>query len=234
MKIKAFKTAFPLTLPVMAGYIFLGIGFGILLESIGYSFLWSFAMGFFIFAGSMQYASIRLITAGASLPLTAFMTFIIQIRHLFYGLSMIEKYKNAGKYKPLLIHELTDETYSLVCSCKIPEDIDPKWFYLAISILNHLYWIIGCTVGGLMGSAITFDTTGIDFAMTALFIVICTDQWLSSKDHRPALIGLITTAMCLFLFGESYFIIPSLLVITALLTLLRKQFEQEVNDNDSF
>lgn len=232
MNTKALKAAFPHTIPVMAGYVCLGIGFGILLENTGHSFLWAFAMAQFVFAGSMQYAAIGLITGGASLFMTAFMTLVIQIRHLFYGLSMIEKYKDTGKLKPYLIHGLTDETYSLVCSCSPPEDVEPKWFYFFITALDHVYWIVGCTLGGLMGSAITFDTTGIDFAMTALFIVICTDQWLSAKDHQPALIGLIATAVCLFFFGADNFIIPSLLVITLLLTLFRKQFEQEVDNHD--
>ncbi|MDO4523218.1 MAG: AzlC family ABC transporter permease [Eubacteriales bacterium] len=227
MKKKALKAAFPYTLPVMAGYLFLGLGFGILLESKGYSFIWAFFMSVIIYAGSMQYAAIELLAAGAGFGYTAMMTLIIQIRHLFYGLSLIGKYKNTGKLKPLLIHELTDETYSLVCSIDPPKDVDPNQFYLCISILDHIYWITGCTLGALLGSMISFNTKGIDFVMTALFIVIFTDQWLSSKEHRPALIGLISSVVCLMLFGSSNFLIPSMICIAALLTVFRKFLEKE-------
>lgn len=147
MKRKAFLSAFPHTLPVMAGYLFLGMGFGILLESNGYSFLWAFFMAIIIYAGSMQYVAIDLLASGASLIATAIMTVMIQIRHLFYGLSIIDKYKNTGKKKILLIHELTDETYSLVATTTVPEGVDKGWFYFFISILDHSYWIIGCTLG---------------------------------------------------------------------------------------
>ncbi|MDO4634006.1 MAG: AzlC family ABC transporter permease [Eubacteriales bacterium] len=233
MKKKAFLAAFPLTLPVMAGYIFLGIGFGILLASKGYSFLWAFFMSVIIYAGSMQYAAIELLAGGAGFVYTAFMTVIIQIRHLFYGLSMITKFKDTGKLKPLLIHELTDETYSLLCSSEPPEDVDPNLFYLFISVLDHSYWIIGCTLGALIGSLVSFNTTGIDFVMTALFIVIFTDQWLNTKEHRPALIGLGSTLVSLILFGPSVFLIPSMICITVLLTVFRKKLESEDSDNEN-
>lgn len=222
MKKQALKAAFPHTLPVMAGYIFLGLGFGILLESKGFSFIWSFIMSVFIYAGSMQYASIELLASGAGFLYTAMMTLIIQIRHLFYGLSLIRKYRNTGKMKPLLIHELTDETYSLICSCEPPENVDANWFYFFISILDHGYWITGCTLGALLGSMININTKGIDFVMTALFIVIFTDQWLNSKDHRPAIIGVACSALCLFFFGSGNFILPSMLSIILLLTLIQK------------
>ncbi len=227
MRVKAFKAAFPHTLPVMAGYLFLGLGFGILLESKGFSFPWAFFMSVIIFAGSMQYAAIDLLAGGAGFLYTAMMTLIIQIRHLFYGLSLIEKYKSAGKIKPLLIHELTDETYSLVCSCEPPEDVDPNLFYLFISMLDHSYWIIGCTAGALLGSLVDFNTNGIDFVMTALFIVIFTNQWLETRDHRPALIGVLATAVCLIVFGADRFILPAMVAITLLLTIFRPSLEKE-------
>ncbi|MDO4345339.1 MAG: AzlC family ABC transporter permease [Eubacteriales bacterium] len=227
MKTKALKAAFPHTLPVMAGYLFLGLGFGILLESKGYSFVWAFFMSIIIYAGSMQYAAIELLAGGAGYLYTAIMTLIIQIRHLFYGLSLIVKYKNAGKIKPLLIHELTDETYSLICSCEPPKDVDPNLFYLFISMLDHSYWICGCTLGALLGSMVDFNTKGIDFVMTALFLVIFTNQWLSTKDHRPAVIGVACSAVCLILFGPDRFIIPAMVSIALLLTIFRKTFEKE-------
>lgn len=222
----AFKTAFPRTLPVMAGYLFLGMGFGILLESKGYSFLWAFFMAVIIYAGSMQYVAIDLLAAGASLISTAVMTVMIQIRHLFYGLSLIDKYKGVGKKKFFLMYELTDETYSLVASAAVPEGVDKGWFYFFISILDHCYWIVGCTVGTLLGSMVDFNTKGVDFVMTALFIVIFTDQWLSSRDHRPALTGLGCSGICLLLFGSESFIIPSMVSILVLLTLFRKSLEK--------
>lgn len=226
MRRKALKAAFPHTLPIMAGYLFLGLGFGILLESKGFSFIWALFMSIIIYAGSMQYVAIELLSGGVTFLYTAFMTFMIQIRHLFYGLSLIEKYRSAGKKKPLLIHGLTDETYSLICSVTPPENVDADWFYLSISILDHLYWIVGCTTGAILGSLVNFNTKGIDFVMTALFIVIFTEQWLTSKNHTPALIGIICSLICLIIFGSSNFIIPSMLSISILLTLFRGQLEK--------
>lgn len=231
MKRQALKAAFPHTLPVMAGYLFLGMGFGILLESNGYSFVWAFFMAIIIYAGSMQYVAIELLAGGASLISTAIMTVMIQIRHLFYGLSMIDKYKDIGKKKFLLIHELTDETYSLTATVEIPEGIDKGWFYFFISILDHSYWIIGCTIGALFGSLVNFNTKGVDFVMTALFIVIFTDQWLNTKNHLPAVSGVACSAICLLIFGADNFIIPAMLSILVILTLFRKQLDKEENEN---
>lgn len=227
MKKQAFKSAFPHTLPVMAGYLFLGMGFGILLESNGYSFVWAFFMAIIIYAGSMQYVAIDLLSGGATLISTAIMTLMIQIRHLFYGLSIIDKYKGVGKKKLLLMHELTDETYSLTATVTVPEGIDKGWFYFFISVLDHCYWIIGCTIGALFGSLFTFNTKGVDFVMTALFLVIFTDQWLSSKKHLPAIIGVLCSILCLVLFGADHFIIPAMLSILSILTIFRKYFDKE-------
>lgn len=230
---QAFKSAFPYTLPVMAGYLFLGMGFGILLESNGYSFVWAFFMAIIIYAGSMQYVGIELLASGASLISTAIMTVMIQVRHLFYGLSIIDKYKGTGKKKLLLIHELTDETYSLTATVKVPEGIDKGWFYFFISILDHCYWIIGCTIGALFGSVVNFNTKGVDFVMTALFIVIFTDQWLNTKNHLPAAIGVLCSAVCLILFGPDNFIIPAMLSILFLLIILRKKLEKNEEEEQS-
>lgn len=227
MKRKALKAAFPLTLPVMAGYLFLGLGFGILLESKGFSFIWAFFMSVIIYAGSMQYAAIDLLAAGASLLTTAIMTVIIQIRHLFYGLSLIEKYKNTGKKKMMMIYELTDETYSLVATSEPPADVDPGWFYFFISLLDHSYWITGCTLGALFGSLVSFNTKGVDFVMTALFIVLFVNQWLDTKEHRPALIGVGCSVICLLLFGADSFIVPAMLSILAILSIFKKTLDKE-------
>ena len=225
---QAFKAAFPATIPVMAGYLVLGIGFGILLQSKGYSFLWAGVMSLTIYAGSMQYVAVDLLSGGASLISSALMTLMINARHLFYGLSMLEKYRKVkGAKKAYLIHALTDETYSLVCSAQPPEGVDSGAFYFWISFLDQCYWILGSILGGLLGQVIPFDTTGVDFAMTALFVVIFTEQWLTHKNHLPALIGLGVSFICLLLFGPDSFIIPSMVAIALLLTLLRHRTEEE-------
>ncbi len=225
---KLLKTVFVKTLPVMTGYIALGIGFGILFESHGYGILWSLAMAVFIYAGSMQYVAIDLITGGASLIVTALTTLMVNARHLFYGISMIGKYKNTGKTKPYLIFALTDETYSLLCADDYPEGIEPKKYQLAVSLCNHIYWVTGCAVGSLIGSAVSFNTAGIDFCMTALFVTIFVEQWLGTKKHFPALMGLAASVVCLLIFGKDAFLIPSMLLIAALLLIFKKPLERQV------
>lgn len=222
------KKAFIMSIPVLTGYIFLGIGFGIIMESRGFNFLWSFAMGLFIYAGSMQYVAIDLLTGGASLISAAFTTLMVNARHLFYGVSMIDKYKNCGKTKPYMIYSLTDETYSLVVSDKTED----KKLYFYISLFNHCYWVIGCTLGGLIGLIIPFSTEGIDFALTALFVTVFVEQWLTTKNHLSAIIGIVSTLVCLLFFGSEYFLIPSMAVITLLLTVFRK-YTVEKGDGDA-
>ncbi|MGN0291800.1 MAG: AzlC family ABC transporter permease [Lachnospiraceae bacterium] len=227
MRRKALKAAFPLTLPVMAGYLFLGIGFGILLQEKGYGVFWAFLMSFAIYAGSMQYVAIELLSAGAGVLTTALMTLMVNARHLFYGLSMIDKYKDAGWKKPILIHELTDETYSVVCSKLPPKGVDKNWFYLWISVLNQLYWIAGSVIGAEAGARIPFDSEGIDFAMTALFLVILTDQWRENKNHLPAIAGLVLSVLSLLLFGAEHFVIPAMIGIIVFLSVFQKRIEGE-------
>lgn len=224
MNAKTIRLAFQASLPVMAGYLVLGLGFGVLLQNQGYGFLWALLMSTTIYAGSMQYAALDLISGGASLITTALMTLMINARHFFYGLSMLDKYQNAGKQKPYLIFALTDETYSLVCS-QVPESADPKNYYFWVSLLDQVYWIIGSVLGGLLGPILPFDSTGMDFAMTALFVVIFVEQWLSSHNHIPALLGLVITAVCLVLLGPDRFVIPSMVLITLILSALRGQLE---------
>lgn len=226
------KKVFLKTLPVMTGYIVLGIGFGILLESHGYGLLWSLAMAVFIYAGSMQYVAINLITGGASLITTALTTLMVNARHLFYGISMVDKYKNTGKRKPYLIFALTDETYSLLCSEDDEPNEDTGRYQFAVSVINHIYWITGCALGSIIGSAITFNTAGIDFCMTALFVTIFVEQWLSFKQHIPAIIGLACTVGCLLIFGADTFLIPSMLLIAALLLIFRKFLESGVAEDE--
>lgn len=221
------KTVFIKTLPVMAGYIVLGIGFGILFHSRGYGFIPSVIMAVLIYAGSMQYIAIDLISGGASLITMAITTLLVNARHLFYGISMIEKYKGAGKKKPYLIFALTDETYSLLCSDDYPEDVDKDKYQFAVSLFNHFYWIVGCALGSIIGSAINFNTAGIDFCMTALFVTIFVEQWLSTKKHLPAVLGLASSVLCLIIFGADAFLIPSMVTISILLILLKKVIIKE-------
>lgn len=215
------KYAFKQSLPIMAGYLVLGMGFGVLLESKGYGILWAFAMSFAIYAGSMQYVTIDLLTSGASLIASALMTLMVNARHLFYGISMIDRYKNTHPYKPYLIFALTDETYSLVCSGKVPEGVDQNKYYFFVSLLNQGYWVIGSIIGNVIGSIFSFNSTGIDFSMTALFLVVFVEQWKSTKNHLSAIIGVSASIICLFIFGADSFIIPSMISITILLTILR-------------
>ena len=199
----------------MAGYIVLGLGFGMLFASKGYGILWSFVMSLLVYAGSMQYFAIDLLCAGASLISIALATVAVNARHIFYGISMLERYRDAGAKKPYLIFSLTDETYSLVCS----GDTDHKRF-LWISLLNHAYWVLGCTLGSVIGTFVTVG--GIDFALTALFVTVFTEQWLSSKDHTFAITGIVSSVFCLILFGAQRFLIPSMIVITVTLTVIKK------------
>ena len=221
---KTFSTAFSATLPVMAGYLILGFGFGIIMKANGFSTALAAAMSIFIYAGSMQYVAIGLMTGGATLVTTALTTLTVNIRHLFYGISMLKKYQNTGKAKPYLIFALTDETYSLVCGelPNIPPEEQVNYRFL-VSILNHLYWIIGSVAGAVAGSLIQFNSQGIDFALTALFLTVFTDQWLTSKRHGPALIGLVASVASLLLFGADRFLIPAMVIITLALCLYKKE-----------
>ncbi len=216
-----FKKAFTDTIPVMTGYITLGIAFGVLLRTNGYEWYWSSIMAIFIFAGSMQYVAIGLLTGGAGLITTAVTTLMVNARHLFYGLSLVDKYKNVGKIKPYLIFGLTDETYSLVCS----KD-EGKQYYFLVTLLDHFYWVTGCTLGAILGSFIKFNTEGIDFALTALFVSIATEQWLSTKNHIPAIVGGLASIICVLVFGRDNFLIPAMLLITTLLLISGKKVKQ--------
>lgn len=223
----ALRAAFPLTLPVMAGYLVLGMGFGILLQSKGYHFGWAILMSLTIYAGSMQYVAVDLLSGGATLVATALMTQMVNARHLFYGISMLDKYRTLGRKRWMMIFELTDETYSIVCSHEPPEGVDRGRFFLAISMLDQSYWVVGCTIGAILGAVVPIDFTGVDFAMTALFLVIVTEQWLTNKNHLPALVGIGASVVCLVLFGADNFIIPAMIVITLALSLLRRYMPAE-------
>ena len=219
--------AFYKSVPVMAGYIVLGTGFGVLIRSAGYGVLWAFAMSVLIYAGSMQYVGVGLITGGASIITTAITTLMVNARHLFYSISMIDRYKDSGKFKPYLIFALTDETYSLLCDGRYPEGEDPQLYRFLVSLFDQIYWVTGSVIGSLLGAVITFSTEGIEFSMTALFIASFVQQWIDNKDHIPAITGLVGSFVCLLIFGAGNFLIPSMLLITFLLTVNRKHKESQ-------
>ena len=225
MLLRNLRHAFLKTLPVMAGYLVLGMGFGILMEKNGFGILWAVAMSVLIYAGSMQYLAVSLLTAGASLISAALATLMVNTRHLFYGISMVGAYQDTGKQKPYLIFALTDETYSLVCS-GVPEGADRRWYYLLVSLLDQCYWVAGTALGVAAGALLPFDATGVDFAMTALFVTVFVDQWRSTRDHIPAVLGVLASLACLLLFGPERFLIPAMIVISLVLSLGRKQIEK--------
>ena len=212
------RAAFRASLPVMTGYLVLGMAFGILLEAKGYSWFWALFMSTIIYAGSMQVVAVDLLSGGASLLSAALITLLVNARLLIYGLSMLTRYQNKGREKPYLIFALTDETYALLCR-PAPEGLNSRQYDLGVSLLNQLYWVTGSVAGSLLGSALPFDTTGIDFAMTALFVVIFTEQFGERRNRLPGLIGLSVTAACLWIFGPLNFLIPAMILIVTLLSL---------------
>lgn len=215
------KKAFVATIPVFAGYIALGFGFGVLLSTRGFSAIWALFMSITMFGGSMQYAAVDILADGVSLLSAAITTLIINARHLFYGISLVDKYKGTGLKKVYLIHALTDETYSLVCSDDLTKGVENKHFYyFLVSVLDHCYWIMGCTLGAVFGTNVTFNSEGIDFVLTALFLTIFVEQWLSSKDHTSAIIGVVSAVVCTAIFHENM-LIPTMIVILIALTVLR-------------
>lgn len=213
----AFKAAFPYTLPVLTGYLFIGIAFGVMFADKGYNFVWAGVMSLLVYAGSGQYLAVNFFDPSVSLFQVVFLTFMVNVRHVFYGLSLLDKFKVTGKKKPYMIFSLTDETYSLYFLTKTPSGVDEGKFLFAMSILNQSYWVIGSMLGGVAGSLIPFDSTGIDFAMTALFIVLFVEQWFEKKNRFPAVVGIITSLVCLILFGKDGFILPSMMIIMIIL-----------------
>ena len=222
MKKNLLRAAFLDTVPVMTGYVFLGFGFGIVMHQSGYGGLWPIAMSLFIYAGSMQYMAVGLLTGGASLLTTALTTLVVNARHLFYGISMVDAYKGAGRKKPYLIFALTDETYSLVSRENLPEGVPFLPYCLLVSFFDQCWWVAGTALGALAGDLLPLNFEGIEFVLTALFVTIFVEQWLSTKNHFPALTGLAATAACLLIFGRDVFLIPSMCLIAAILIMARK------------
>lgn len=225
---KAFRPAFQATIPVLCGYLFIGFAFGVMLRDAGYAPPWAFLSSLSIYAGSGQYLLVSLLASGTTIVTVAVMTLLLNCRHIFYGLSFLETFHQMGRKKWYMIFSLTDETYSLLCSLKTPEGVDPNAMRFLIAILDQSYWILGSVIGAVAGGILPFDSTGIDFAMTALFTVIFVEQWKGVKHHTPAFLGLGAAAVSLALLGPDKFILPAMLAICFLLVALRGRLSGEV------
>ena len=228
---KALAAAFPVTVPVLMGYLAIGIAFGLMLQEIGYNFIWAFFMSLTIYAGSGQYLGVTLLATAAGLGTVAVMTLLINFRHLVYGLSMLEKFRGMGWRKLYMIFSLTDETYALLSSAQAPVGVNPKSFYFAIAVLDQSYWILGSVIGAVAGAVIPFSTEGVDFAMTALFVVIAVEQWKTYRKHLPALLGCAVTVVFLIIlgsvFGQDQMLLISLGVIVLILLILRDRLDEK-------
>lgn len=224
--ISALSAAFPHTIPIFAGFWFLGLTYGIYMNVSGFSFWYPMLMSLTIFAGSMEFVTVNMLM-GAFHPLQAFaMTLMINARHLFYGISMLDKYKGTGWKKIYLIFGMCDESFSINYTADIPEGVDRGWFMFFVTLLNHFYWVFGATLGGIFGSFIHFDTKGLDFVMTAMFVVIFMEQWMKERRHTSAILGLGLSLLCLLVFGADHFMVPAMLAILGTLTLLRSPIEE--------
>ena len=222
MKLKAFKTALPYTLPICIGFLFIGLSYGLLMQSKDFSLIYPVVMSCFIFAGSMEFVTVNLLMTAFN-PLHAFiLTIMVNARHLFYGISMLDKFKNTGLKKPYLIYGMCDETFSINCTVDPPSDVDRGWFMFFVTLLNQIYWVSGATLGALLGYIVHFNTKGIEFVMTALFVVMFVDQWEKNPDHRPAIIGIVCSLICLLIFGSSSFMLPSMGLILISFMITRK------------
>ena len=228
------KTAFISTLPVMAGYLVLGLAFGLLMNSHGFNALWVLAMSLFIYAGSLQFVAVDLLTGAAISPLTVAVTsLMINARHIFYGISMLDRYKNAGKKKTYLIFALTDETYSLVCNGYKGEAEHEHDYYFFVSLFDQCYWVLGGVIGCLIGELLPFTIVGIDFALTALFVTVFFDQWVNSNSHFSAITGVVCSVICLLIFGAERFLIPAMIMIFAVISIakfFRRKPKEEEHD----
>ncbi|MGO5051218.1 AzlC family ABC transporter permease [Lachnospiraceae bacterium LCP25S3_G4] len=223
----AFKKAFPYTIPVLTGYLFIGIAFGVMFVEKGYSFLWAILMSLLVYAGSGQYLAVNFFVPGISFIQVIFLTFMVNVRHIFYGLSLLEKFNQMGKKKWYMIFGLTDETYSLLCTTDVPEEVDEEKFLFAISIMNQSYWLIGSGIGGVVGTFLPFNSKGIDFAMTALFVVIFVEQWMDKQNRIPAMLGVFCAFVSLQVFGANQFVLPAMLFMVLFLVSGRKRLEKE-------
>ena len=226
VKLRAFRAAFPYTLPIFAGFWFIGLAYGIYMNVSGFSFVYPMVMSAVIFGGSLEFVAVSMLLSPFAPLQTLMAALMIQARHLFYGVSMLERFKGLGWMRPYLIFGMCDETFSINYTAEIPEDVDRGWFMFFVTLLNHFYWFSGATLGGIFGSFLQFSTEGLDFVMTAMFVVIFLEQWLKEKDHVSSLCGLAVSLLCLILFGADQFMVPAMLAILGVLTLLRRPLEK--------
>jgi 4-azaleucine resistance transporter AzlC len=225
LKIKALKAAFPYTLPIFAGFWFIALAYGIFMNVNGFSFIYPMLMSLLIFGGSLEFIAVTMLMSAFS-PVSALaVTLLVQARHLFYGIAMLDRFKDMGWKKPYLIFGMCDESFSINYTANIPPDVDKGWFMFFVTLLNHFYWVSGATIGGLVGSLIKFNTKGLDFVMIAMFVAIFIDQFLKEKKKYTGLIGLGSTLLCLFIFGKNSFMIPSMILILSLLTVFKRPIE---------
>lgn len=233
MRLKALKKAFPYTIPIFTGFWFLGLAYGIYMNVAGFSFIYPMIMSLVIFGGSLEFVTVSMLLSLFAPVQTFIMALLIQARHIFYGISMLDKFKGLGWKKFYLIFGLCDETFSINYTADIPSDVDKGWFMFFVTLLNHFYWVSGATIGGLVGSLLKFNTDGISFVMTAMFVVIFLEQWLKEKKHFASCTGILVSLICLIIWGADNFMLPTMITILILFTLLRNNLESpEVSQND--
>lgn len=222
----AFRSAFPKTVPILAGFLFLGIAYGIYMNSLGFNAIYPILMSLLIFAGSMEFVAAHLLLVAFNPVNALFLTLMVNARHLFYGISMLDKYGGVGKKKWYMVFGLCDESFAINSNITVPKNVDKGYVMFFVTLLNHLYWVLGATLGGIFGSFIKFNTEGLDFVMIALFVVIFIEQWMKEEKHISSLVGLGASIVCLIIFGGNNFIIPAMIAILGLLTLSRRSLEK--------
>lgn len=227
---EAFKKAFPYTIPVLTGYLFIGIAFGVMYAEKGYSWFWAVLMSLLVYAGSGQYLGVNFFVPGISFVQVIFLTLMVNVRHIFYGISLLEKFNNMGRKRWYMIFGLTDETYSLLCTTNVPAHVEEEKFLFAIAIMNQCYWVIGSAIGAVAGEYIPFNSAGIDFAMTALFVVLFVEQWMNRSSRIPEIVGVAAALICLQIFGASQFILPSMMAMVVVLFIGRKRIDKGVDE----
>lgn len=232
VKRRALRAAFPHTMPVFTGYVFLGISYGVLITNEGFPFWFPALTSLAIYAGSMEFVLVNILSGAFDLLQAFMMTLMVNARHLFYGISVLDQYKSIGFKKLYLIFGLTDETFSIVCGMKPPEGVNKKWFMFFVTLLDHSYWVLGCTLGGVFGSLLEFNTKGLEFVMTAMFVVIFLEHWQKEENHLASILGLVLPITCLLLLGAESFMIPSMLAILVGLTVFRKPLEKNLQRED--
>ena len=229
----AMRRAFPYTIPVLAGYLFIGLAFGVLFADKGYNVLWAILMSIVVYAGSGQYLAVNFFVPGFSVLQAVFLTLMVNVRHIFYGLSLVDRYNRFDWKRWYLIFGMTDETYSLICTTDVPDDVDEEKFLLSITLLNQLYWVIGTILGSVIAGTLPFSSEGVEFAMTALFIVMFVELWCHRNNRLPELIGICASMVCLLVFGADNFVLPTMLLIIAVIMLGKKRIEKEEGMTDA-